>query len=184
MRHRLDDDTTQRIQDILEIPDNMSLHYTVVKEPGSSDEEVSLFAIHDERKLCFFIAISHTHVEEASAICAQAVLHRSTPNDGLLYYAVYDVLTQMVYFCLCDPQEETYEDVDKHCLQSPASRVEDWLRSCVLLNAQALGGGEEVMGTQQSRWEDWALSTKILSPVQNTGATAVHITSQCHRAGY
>jgi hypothetical protein len=134
----------------------MSLDYTVVEEPGSSDDEVSLFAIHHERKLCLFIAISYSDVEEASAVCAQAVLHRSTPNDGLLYYAVYDVLTQMVYLCLCDPQEETYEDVDEHCLQSSPSRVEDWLRSYVLLNAQALDSGEEIMGTQQSGWEDWA----------------------------
>jgi hypothetical protein len=135
----LSDPTTQRMQEILEILRNPPNHYAImVEEPDSSDEKVSLVAIHDEHKLCFFIAISYTDVEEASAVCAQAVLYRNTPNDSLLYSAVYDVLTQMIYFYRCDPRERTYEYVAEHCMQSPASRVDIWFRLYVSSNAQVL----------------------------------------------
>jgi hypothetical protein len=177
MRYRLSDPTTERMQEILEMLRNPPNHYIIeVEEPDSSSEKISLVAIHDERKLCFFLAISYTDVEEASAVCAQAVLYCTTPNDGLLYYAVYDVLTQMVYICLCDPREETYEYVARHCMQCPASRVEAWFRWYISSNAQVLRQWRRSHRYLAVEWEEWALSTTILSLIQNKGPAAVHVT--------
>jgi hypothetical protein len=70
-------------------------------------------SIGDRQTVCFHVAIicNNTDIENVKAVCSQAVLHRSTDNDPLLFFAVYDGRTQMVYFCLLDPKLGTFEDV-------------------------------------------------------------------------
>jgi hypothetical protein len=127
---------TQHIQGVL---DNMQGHYIVVVETSESDgEAASLLAIHNERKLCFLMLFSHMDIEDAKAVCAQAVLYNSTPDDCLLYYAVYDFPTRMAHFCLCDPRGETFEDVAKHSMRSHAGQVATLLRIHISSNVRVL----------------------------------------------
>jgi hypothetical protein len=110
----------------------------VVEMPESDGKEVSLVAIHNEHKLCFLMVVCPLDVEDAKAVCAQAVLHNSTPNDCTLYYAVYDVCRKTVHFCLCDPREQWFEDVAKHSMQSHAGLIAARLRLYISNNARVL----------------------------------------------
>jgi hypothetical protein len=113
-------------------------YIVVVDQSESDDGTMSLMAIHNERQLCFHVAVSHVDVEDAKAVCAQTVLFNSTPDNCPLYYAVYNISTQMVHFCLCDPQEETYEDVARCSMRSHASQMAAWLRAYVSSNVQVV----------------------------------------------
>jgi len=62
------------------------------------------------RTIRFHIAITST-IENAKAVCSQAVMYRSTDNNPLLYFAVYHRHTPMLYFCQLDPEQQTCEDV-------------------------------------------------------------------------
>ncbi|KAH5621697.1 hypothetical protein HBI51_249160 [Parastagonospora nodorum] len=118
---------------------SMQDQYAVAVEvPEQDAEEDSLIAIHNEHNLCFLIAVTHGDIDDAAAICAQAVLQNSTHNDCTLYYAVFEAPTQIVHFCLCDPHEETYELVFRQSMHSRARQVATFLETYVASNAQAL----------------------------------------------
>lgn len=99
----------------------------------------------NERNSCFHTAIAgttgskhNTDIENAKAVCAQAVLYRSAEDDTNLYYSVYDSGTQEVFFCLCDPAKQEFEDVSCHSMQEEADKVSEWLKTYIVLNAEVL----------------------------------------------
>jgi hypothetical protein len=102
--------------------------------------EVVVMSIRDERTICFHIAITYTNadMENAKAVCSQAVLYNSTENDAYLYFAVYDCFTQMGCFCLLDPKEQTYEDVAQFQRSRQEMQVAERLQAYVASNAEAL----------------------------------------------
>jgi hypothetical protein len=81
--------------------------------------------IVDERKCCFHMAITSTNtdIENAREVCAQAVLYKSAEDDPDLYYSVYDSRTQKVFFCLCTPAKQEFEDVSYYSMQGEADKV-------------------------------------------------------------
>jgi hypothetical protein len=68
----------------------------------------------------------------------QAILYRSSEDDPDLYYSVYDSLTQMVYYCLCSPSTQEFEDVSCNSMQGEADQVAEWLKAYIAVNAEAL----------------------------------------------
>lgn len=98
--------------------------------------------IKNESTYCFHMAITGTttDVENAKAVCSQAVLYRSTRDDPDLYYAVYDSLTHMVSFCRCSPSKEAIEDVSCYSMHREASKVAQWLKTYIISNAEVLRG--------------------------------------------
>jgi hypothetical protein len=126
-------------------------------EHNTSD--LTMMAIHNERNVCFLVAITHTEVEDARVICAQAVLYNSTNNDDCnLYYAVCEVPAQIVHSCLCDPREEVYKSVSQYSMQSHADQAATCLRTYVFSRHKSCtsgGGITSVMGivdTFQTIW--------------------------------
>lgn len=96
--------------------------------------------IQNARHSCFHIATTwtNTDLENAKAVCSQAVLHRSGEGDASLYFAVCDSRTQIVHFCLCDPSLQTIEDVSSYSMQSEAGRVVEWLKIYIDSNTKIL----------------------------------------------
>jgi hypothetical protein len=94
----------------------------------------------DELKSCFHMAITgtYTDIETTKAVCAQAVLYRSAEDDPDLYYSVYDSRTQKVFFCLCNPAKQEFEDVSCYSMQGEADKVTEWLNTYIVSNAEAL----------------------------------------------
>jgi hypothetical protein len=63
--------------------------------------------------ICFHIVVpwGNDKIENAKAICSQAVLYRTTQDDADLYFAVFDIRVQMVHFCLCSPAQQELRDI-------------------------------------------------------------------------
>jgi hypothetical protein len=97
-------------------------------------------SICDRRSLCFHIATTYinTDIENAKLVCAHAALYRSTDNDPPLHFAVYDRDTRMLYFCLLDPKQRTFEDLAQFEMPRQATQVAERLQACVASNAEAL----------------------------------------------
>jgi hypothetical protein len=127
-------------QFVLELVNTHQQTYSIYMEESEADlPEVVIMSICDGRTLCFHIAITctNTNIENAKVVCSQAVLHRSTGNDPLLYFAVFDRHTQVLYLCLLDPQQQTFEDVAQFQMpwqETQATR----LQAYVACNAEVL----------------------------------------------
>jgi hypothetical protein len=109
-------------------------------ESGHDEPEVDIVLVKDERNNCFHIALArkNTNIENAKAICFQAVLYYTNEEDPSLYFAVYDTCTQMVHFCLCDPFQQTFEDTSCYSIQTAAEVIAKWLRVYTDSNAAVL----------------------------------------------
>jgi malonyl CoA-acyl carrier protein transacylase len=96
--------------------------------------------IINESNSCFHMAITgtNTDIENAKAVCSQAVLYRSTEDDPDLYCSVYDNRTQKVFFCLCDPAKQEFEDASCYSMQGEADKVIEWLKTYIVSNAEVL----------------------------------------------
>ena len=96
--------------------------------------------VQNARHSCFHIATTwaNTDLENAEAVCSQAILYRSSEGDASLYFAVCDSRTQIVYFRLCDTSVETIEDVSSYFMQSKAGRIVEWLEIHIDSNAMIL----------------------------------------------
>jgi hypothetical protein len=130
-------------QCVLELSHEAKKRYTAhIEEPEQGDSEVILILIENESTYCFHLAITgtNTDVENAKAVCSQAVLYKSTGNDPDLYHAVYDSLTQMVSFCRCSPSKEDIEDVSYYSMHREASKIAQWLKTYIVSNAEVLHG--------------------------------------------
>jgi hypothetical protein len=82
--------------------------------------------------------IENADIENAKAVCAQAILHRSTDKDPILYYAVYHSRTQRVFVCLCDPSKQTFEEVEDYSMDRGANQVANRLKEYIGSNAVVL----------------------------------------------
>ncbi|KAI1676344.1 DUF3435 domain containing protein [Pyrenophora tritici-repentis] len=126
---------------ILELSHETNQNYTAyIEELEQGDSEVIVIAIKNESTYCFQMAITgtNTDVENAKAVCSQAVLYRSTRDDPDLYHAVYDGLTHMVSFCRCSPSKEDIEDVSCYSMHREASKIAQWLKTYIISNAEVL----------------------------------------------
>jgi hypothetical protein len=130
------------LQCVSELSDEDKQHFTVCIEESEQDEpEVVVMLVQNERSVCFHMAVTRTNteIEDAKAVCSQAVLYRTKEDDPSLYFAVYDSRTQMVYFCLCDPFEQTFEDVSHYSVQIEADLIAERLKTHIESNATVLG---------------------------------------------
>tara|TARA_R110002003_G_scaffold3361_1_gene25206 strand:- start:7 stop:393 length:387 start_codon:yes stop_codon:yes gene_type:complete len=105
--------------------ENEQRYTTYTEEPEQGNLEVIVMIIENESNSCFHIAITgtNTDIENAKAVCCQAILYRTTEDDPDLYYSVYDSRTQMVSFCLCSPSKQGFEDVSCYSMQREACEV-------------------------------------------------------------
>jgi hypothetical protein len=96
--------------------------------------------VENESNSYFHMAITgiNANIKNAKAVCSQAILYRSSEDDPDLYYSVYDSLTQMVYYCLCSPSTQEFEDVSCNSMQGEADQVAEWLKAYIVVNAEAL----------------------------------------------
>ncbi|KAF2691561.1 hypothetical protein K458DRAFT_425499 [Lentithecium fluviatile CBS 122367] len=136
-----DDEIGQMVRYVLELVNTDGQTYTIQVEELEQDvPEVVIMSICDTRAFCFHVAITWSipDIENAKAVCSQAVLYRSTDNDPLLYFAVYDRHTQTLYFCLLDPAQQTYEDMIHYSTQHQDGEAATRLQTYVASNAEAL----------------------------------------------
>ncbi|KAF2786383.1 hypothetical protein K505DRAFT_380314 [Melanomma pulvis-pyrius CBS 109.77] len=114
--------------------------YTISVEPEDEVPEVVVVSIKKGTTICFHIAATYTNpdIENAKEVCSQAVLYRSTENDPLLHFAVYDRHTQTCCFCMLDPKELHFDHVAEFQLLGQATRVAATLKDLVASNAQVL----------------------------------------------
>ncbi|KAF2993359.1 hypothetical protein E8E13_001708 [Curvularia kusanoi] len=115
--------------------------YTVIVEKGALDDpEVFLVLIKNERKSCLHIAATgtNTDIENAKAVCAQAIFSRTREHDPALYFAVYDDHAQNVYFFLFFPSPQEFEDVSQYSMRKDAAQVAEWLKTYTVSNAEVL----------------------------------------------
>jgi hypothetical protein len=120
--------------------------YSVRVEESERDEleqdepEVVIMLVQNERNTCFHIAVArtNTNIDDAKAVCSQAVLYRTKEDDPSLYFAVYDSCTQTVYFCLCDPFKQTFEDISQYSMQNEAGVIAERLKAYTDSNARVL----------------------------------------------
>lgn len=89
---------------------------------------------------------TNTDLENAKAVCSQAILYRTKEDDVSLYFAVYDSRTHMVYFCLCDPSQQTFEDVSHYTMQSEVAQIAKWLKTYIQSNSEVLCLRKESVG--------------------------------------
>jgi hypothetical protein len=96
--------------------------------------------VENESHSCFHIAITgtNTDIENAKAVCSQAILDRSSEDDPDLYCSVYDTLTQTVFHCLCSPSTQEFEDVSCNSMQGEADQVAEWLKAFIVMNGDSL----------------------------------------------
>jgi hypothetical protein len=96
--------------------------------------------VENESNSCFHIAITgtNTDIENAKAVCSRAILYRSSEDDSDLFYSVYDSLTQTVFYCLCSPSTQEFEDVSCNSMQGEADQVAEWLKPYIVVNAESL----------------------------------------------
>ncbi|KAF3017898.1 hypothetical protein E8E12_000172, partial [Didymella heteroderae] len=64
-------------------------------EGGNPD--VLIILIEHGRNNCFHIVVpwSNDDIENAKAVCSQAILYRTKQDDADLYFAVFDIRVQM-----------------------------------------------------------------------------------------
>lgn len=79
-------------------------------------------------------------IENAKMVCAQAILSRTREHVPTLYFAVYDSLAHIVYFCLFSPSRQDFEDVSRYSMRKEGNEVALWLKTYVVSNAEALSG--------------------------------------------
>jgi hypothetical protein len=128
-------------QHVLRLVNTDQQRYSIyMEEPQPDIQEVIVISIYDRCALCFHIAITHTNtnIENANVVCSQAIIYRSTENDPLLHFAVYDPYTKTLYFCLLDPEQRTFEDVAQFQMPWQEAQVAEKLHACVASNAEAL----------------------------------------------
>lgn len=96
--------------------------------------------IKNKRNSCFHMAITctNTDIKNAKTVCSQAILYRSTEDEHNLYYAVYDSHAQMVFFCLCNPSQQEFEDVSHYSMQGEAGKIAMRLETYTVSNAEVL----------------------------------------------
>jgi malonyl CoA-acyl carrier protein transacylase len=130
-------------QCILELSQETGQRYTtLIEEPEQDDPEVIVMVVENESNTCFHMAITgiNADIDNAKAVCSQAVLYRSSEDDPDLYYSVYDSLTQMVFFCLCNPSKQEFEDMTCYSMHREANKVAQWLKTYIVSNAEVLQG--------------------------------------------
>jgi malonyl CoA-acyl carrier protein transacylase len=128
-------------QCVLELSRGTEQSYTTHTEETEHDEpEVVVMVIENESNSCFHMAITGTttDVENAKAVCCQAILYRSSEDDPDLYYCVYDRVTRMVFFCLCSPSKQELEDMSCYSIQREADKVAECLKTYIVSNAEVL----------------------------------------------
>ncbi|KAH8710283.1 hypothetical protein GQ44DRAFT_434805 [Phaeosphaeriaceae sp. PMI808] len=119
----------------------MGGHYTTcIEESDQNDPEVLVIVVKNDHKICFHIAVtcSNTDIENAKAVCSQAVLYRTMENDPEVYFSVYDSRNQVVFFCLCDPSKQEFEDVSYYSVQVEAGKIAEWLKTYIVSNMEVL----------------------------------------------
>lgn len=102
--------------------------------------DVLILLIENGHHTCFHIAVpwGNNDIENAKAVCSQAVLYRTTQDDADVYFAVFDVRLQVVYFCLCSPSQQEFEDVARHSMQREAGRAIEKLNTYIVSNTNVL----------------------------------------------
>jgi hypothetical protein len=126
---------------ISELSEDDKQRYTVCVE-GSEQQipEVVIMLIQKGRSSCFHMAATWTNpdIEHAKAVCSQAILERTDDGDASLYFAVHDSYTDRVHFCLCDPSQQTFEDVSQYSIRNEPKSIVTWLKTYVQSNAEVL----------------------------------------------
>jgi malonyl CoA-acyl carrier protein transacylase len=125
----------------LELSQGTGQCYTTYTEESEQDDpEVIIMVVENESNSCFHIAITgtNTDIENAKAVCSQAILDRSSEDDSDLFYSVYDSLTRTVFYCLCSPSMQEFEDVSCNSMQGEADQVAEWLKAYIVVNAESL----------------------------------------------
>lgn len=88
------------------------------------------------RPHCCFLGLRA--VAALQTVCSQAVLERSTKDVSNLFFSIHDHCTHKVYFGLCNPLQQAYEEVSKYSMLKEADKVAEWLKTYVLSNAEVL----------------------------------------------
>jgi hypothetical protein len=128
-------------QCVLELSREAEQRYAFYTEEQEQDElEVMVMVVKNESNSCFHVGITggNTDLENAKAVCAQAILYRSSEDNPDLYYSVYDSLTQMVSFCLCSPSKLEFQDVACYSMRREADKVAQRLKTYIVSNAEVL----------------------------------------------
>lgn len=128
---------------VLELSRETEQRYAIYTDELEQDEpEVIVIVVTNESNSCFHMAItgSNTDLENAKAVCSQAILYRSSKDDPDLYCFVYDGLTQTVSFCLCSSSKQEFEDMSCYSMQRERDRVAEWLKTYIVSNAEVLRG--------------------------------------------
>jgi hypothetical protein len=115
--------------------------YTVdIDDSEVDDPDVVIMLIKNGCNSCFHIAVpwNNSDIENAKAVCSQAILYRTKEDDPDLYFAIYDIRAQMVSFCLCSPSQEAFEDVSQYFIQREGERVAERLKVYIVSNAEVL----------------------------------------------
>jgi hypothetical protein len=115
--------------------------YTVdIMDSEVDDPDVVIMLIKNGCNSCFHIAVpwSNSDIENAKAVCSQAILYRTKEDDPDLYFAIYDIRAQMVSFCLRSPSQEAFEDVSQYFIQRKGERVAERLKVYIVSNAEVL----------------------------------------------
>ena len=125
---------------MLELLNSDDHTYTIRVEEPEDALQTTVILISDGRHICFHLAVSQNNadIDDAKAVCAQAVLYRSTPYNASLYFAVYNTSTQLVHFCSLDPAAQTYKDTKKYSMRSETSEAEARLQAFVASNSRVL----------------------------------------------
>lgn len=126
---------------ISELSDDNRQRYTICVEGSEQkDPDVVIMLIQKGHSSCFHMAATWTNpdIEHAKAVCAQAILDRTNDRDANLYFAVHDSYTERLHFCLCDPLEQTFEDVSQHSIRNELKSIVSWLKTYVQSNAEVL----------------------------------------------
>lgn len=126
---------------VAKLSDDDKQCYTVcIEDSEQHDPEVVVILIQKERNICFHLAATwtNTDIENAKAVCSQAILYRTKEDDASLFFAVCDSRTQTVYFCLCDPSQQTFEDVSHYSMPSKAEEIVKLLETYIQSNLEVL----------------------------------------------
>ena len=102
--------------------------------------DVLIMLIKHGHRTCFHIAVTcgNNDIEDAKAVCCQAVLYRTTQGDADVYFAVLDIGLQAVRFCLCSPSQQEFEDVSRHAVEQEAERIVERMKTYIVSNADVL----------------------------------------------
>lgn len=126
---------------VLELTSGDREAYTMhLDESEGNNPDVLVILIKHGHNICFHIVVpwGNDDIENAKALCSQAVLHRTEENDADLYFAVFDIRVQAVYFCLCSPSQLEFEDVSQHIMQREVERMVERLKTYIVSNSDVL----------------------------------------------